>query len=181
MLKTTAFGPRVTNFQIKTMELALSTPALLFSTASLLLLGFTNRFTATAKVIRDLHAEYRVNPTSLNNIVLIEQIRSLQFRVLLIRNMQFLGVSSLFVSILCMIAIYLEYQVTAGWLFGIALFMQAGALAISVFEITISIEALKIELSDMEHVLGHQSTVKRLRDVMSWIDRRKKQGKSSES
>lgn len=155
-----------------TIELTLSTPALLFSTASLLLLGFTNRFTATAKVIRDLHAEYRTNPTSLNNIVLIEQIRSLQFRVRLIRNMQFLGVSSLFLSILCMIFIYLEYQSLAGWVFGTALFMQAGALAISVYEITISIEALKIELSDMEHVLGHQSTVRRLRDVLTWKNRK---------
>ncbi|MFT4031672.1 MAG: DUF2721 domain-containing protein [Siphonobacter sp.] len=154
------------------MELTLSTPALLFSTASLLLLGFTNRFTATAKVIRDLHTEYRANPKSLNNIILIEQIRSLQFRVRLIRNMQFLGVSSLFLSILCMIFIYLEYQVMAGWIFGTALFLQAGALAVSVYEITISIEALKIELSDMEHVLGPQSTVRRLRDVLHWKQRR---------
>lgn len=88
--------------------------------------------------------------------------------------MQFLGVSSLFLSILCMIFIYLEYQVAAGWIFGIALFLQAGALAISVFEITISIEALKIELSDMEHVLGQQSTVRRLRDVLRWINRKKR-------
>ena len=71
-----------------------------------------------------------------------------------------------------LIFIYLEYQSMAGWVFGTALFMQAGALAISVYEITISIEALKIELSDMEHVLGHQSTVRRLRDVLTWKNRK---------
>jgi hypothetical protein len=159
------------------MELTLATPALLFSTASLLLLGFTNRFTATAKVIRDLHAEYRANPKSLNNVIIVEQIRTLQYRVRLIRNMQLLGVFSLFISILCMIAIYLDYQQAAGGLFGTALFLQAGALGISVYEISLSIEALKIELSDLEHLIGEQSTVRRLRDVLRW--RRKKKTNSS--
>lgn len=154
------------------MELSISTPALLFSTASLLMLGFTNRFMAVAKLIRDLHAEYRLNPESMNNITLVEQIRNLQFRVRLIRNMQFLGVSSLFFSILSMASIYLEAPEAAAILFGVALAVQAGALAISVYEIAISVEALKIELSDMEHLIGDQSTGRRLRDVLRW--RRKK-------
>ena len=145
------------------MELSLSTPAILFSTAALFMLGFTNRFTATAKVIRDLHALY--GEATVNKIIIVEQIRTLQFRVRLIRNMQFLGVMSLFVSILCMIAIYAEWQTIAGWMFGSALFLQAAALAVSVYEISLSIEALKIELSDLEHLLGEQSTVRRLRDV----------------
>jgi hypothetical protein len=148
------------------MELTLSTPAILFSTAALFMLGFTNRFTATAKVIRDLHAMYQ--EATPNKIVLIEQIRTLQHRVRLIRDMQFLGVMSLFVSILCMIAIYLEWQAVAGWMFGGALVLQAAALAISVYEIALSIEALKIELSDMEHLLDEPSTVRRLRGVLRW-------------
>ena len=118
------------------MELTLSTPALLFSTASLLMLGFSNRFMAIAKLIRDLHADYLKEPSAL----LVEQLKNLRFRVRLVRNMQFLGVMSLFLSILCMIFIYLEMQTVAGWLFGLALLLQAAALAISVYEITISIE-----------------------------------------
>ena len=35
--------------------LTLTTPAVVFSTISLLLLAYTNRFTAIAGVIRDLH------------------------------------------------------------------------------------------------------------------------------
>lgn len=151
------------------MELALSTPALLFSTASLLMLGFTNRFMAIAKLIRDLHADYRKEPSDL----LVEQIKNLRFRVRLLRNMQFLGVTSLFLSILCMIFIYLEMQIMAGWLFGLALFLQAGALAVSVYEITISIEALKVELSDMQSLLGDTHS-QRLRDViLFWRKKRK--------
>ena len=64
-----------------------------------------------------------------------------------------------------MIFIYLEMQIMAGWLFGLALLLQAAALAISVYEITISIEALTIELSDVENLLGDTPT-KRLRDVL---------------
>lgn len=121
---------------------------------------------AIAKLIRDLHAEYRDGRSKL----IVEQLKNLRFRVRLIRNMQLLGVSSLFLSILCMIFIYLEMQMAAGWLFGIALFLQAGALAISVYEITISIQALNIELSDVESLLGDTHT-QRLRDV---VLRRKK-------
>lgn len=143
------------------MELTLSTPALLFSTASLLMLGFSNRFMAIAKLIRDLHADYLKEPSAL----VVDQLKNLRFRVRLVRNMQFLGVMSLFISILCMIFIYLEMQIMAGWLFGLALLLQAAALAISVYEITISIEALTIELSDVENLLGDTPT-KRLRDVL---------------
>ncbi|MFN8354417.1 MAG: DUF2721 domain-containing protein [Spirosomataceae bacterium] len=150
------------------MELTLSTPALLFSTASLLMLGFTNRFMAIAKLIRDLHADYLSKPST----HIVEQLKNLRFRVRLIRNMQFLGVSSLFLSILCMIFIYLEMQTTAGWLFGLALFLQAAALAISVYEITISIQALTIELWDVEELLGDTPT-KRMRDGLKFWKRKK--------
>lgn len=146
------------------MQLSISTPALLFSTASLVMLGFSNRFTTIANLIRQLHADYR--EASENKIILLEQIRNLQFRVRLIRNMQVLGVSSLFISILSMISIYAELEMSATVLFGAALLLQALALGISVYEITISVEALKIELSDIEHLMQEESGVRRFRDVL---------------
>ena len=39
-------------------ELTLTTPALLFSAISLIMLAYTNRFLAYAAVIRNLHAIY---------------------------------------------------------------------------------------------------------------------------
>jgi hypothetical protein len=39
-------------------QLSLTTPALLFSAISLLLLAYTNRFLAYASVVRNLHARY---------------------------------------------------------------------------------------------------------------------------
>ena len=53
------------HFQSIKMNIDLTTPALLFSTISLLLLAYTNRFLALAKVIRTLHREYRMKPDPL--------------------------------------------------------------------------------------------------------------------
>ena len=44
------------------MELQLSTPALLFSAITLLMLAFTNRFLAIATLIRGLHKNYLKEP-----------------------------------------------------------------------------------------------------------------------
>ena len=65
-------------------DITLTTPGLLFSAISLLLLAYTNRFLTLASLIRKLHAEYLENPDKLVH----GQIRNLQRRVNLIRNMQ---------------------------------------------------------------------------------------------
>ena len=44
------------------MELSLTTPALLFSSISLIMLAYTNRFLAYANVIRNLHGAYKKDP-----------------------------------------------------------------------------------------------------------------------
>jgi hypothetical protein len=44
------------------MELQLSTPALLFSAITLMMLAYTNRFLAIANLIRGLHQKYKANP-----------------------------------------------------------------------------------------------------------------------
>lgn len=77
--------------KIQFMELTLTTPALLFSAISLLLLAYTNRFLAIAALVRGLRDKYLENPSGL----LIGQIKNLRSRLSLIRNMQILGLSSL--------------------------------------------------------------------------------------
>ncbi|WP_375447690.1 DUF2721 domain-containing protein [uncultured Fibrella sp.] len=134
------------------MELTISTPALLFSTVSLLMIAFTNRFLAIASLIRDLHDKFRTNP----EIVYVDQIRNLHRRLRLIRNIQILAVLSLLVSAISMALIYWDKQLVASYLFGLALVLQISALVVSVVEISISINALQIELSDMEKELGHR-------------------------
>jgi Protein of unknown function (DUF2721) len=134
------------------MELTISTPALLFSTVSLLMIAFTNRFLAISSLIRDLHDKFRTNPEA----VYVNQIKNLHKRLLLIRNIQVLAVLSLLLSAICMFAIFQGKTLIASYLFGFALLLQISALLISVWEISISINALGIELSDMEKELGHR-------------------------
>lgn len=127
-------------------QLTLTTPALLFSAISLLLLAYTNRFLTYANVVRTLHAKFKENPNS----IIVGQIQNLRKRLVLTRTMQLLGIGSLLLCVLCMFLIYVEYRLTAEIIFGIALIMLILSLAISMREIQISVRALDLHLSDME-------------------------------
>lgn len=127
-------------------QLSLTTPALLFSAISLLLLAYTNRFLAYASVVRNLHARYKENPDAL----IVGQIQNLRKRLVLTRTMQLLGIGSLLLCVLCMFLVYIELQLSAEIIFGIALLMLILSLAISVREIQISVKALDLHISDME-------------------------------
>jgi hypothetical protein len=127
-------------------ELTLTTPALLFSAISLLLLAYTNRFLAYASVVRNLHMHYKDDP----NEMIVGQIQNLRKRLALTRTMQLLGIGSLLLCVLCMFLVYIDQQLAAEIIFGIALVMLIISLAISVREIQISVKALDLHLSDME-------------------------------
>ena len=79
-------------------ELTLTTPALLFSAISLIMLAYTNRFLAYAAVVRNLHSKYKER----NDAILIEQIRNLSLRLQLTRWMQIFGIASLLLCVLTM-------------------------------------------------------------------------------
>ncbi len=128
------------------MEISLTTPALLFPAISLLLLAYTNRFLAIATLIRNLHEKYENEP----NKILIEQIKNLRRRVYLIRNMQFLGVFSLLLCVVCMFVLFWGQMEAGQWLFGISLVLLMLSLSLSVLEIQISVKALNIQIGKME-------------------------------
>lgn len=128
-------------------QITLTTPALLFSAISLLLLAYTNRFLAYASVVRGLHASYKENP----DVLIAGQIQNLRKRLVLIRTMQLLGIASLLLCVLCMFLVYVNLQLSAEIIFGIALLLLIASLAISVREIQISVKALDLHLGDMEY------------------------------
>jgi hypothetical protein len=127
-------------------QLTLTTPALLFSAISLLLLAYTNRFLAYASVVRALHARFKENKES----IIIGQIQNLRKRLVLTRTMQLLGISSLLLCVLCMFLIYVDLRLAAEIIFGVALLLLILSLAISIREIQISVKALDLHISDME-------------------------------
>lgn len=118
----------------------------MFSAVSLILLAYTNRFLAYASIIRNLYSEYQKN----KNFILIDQIKNLKKRLQLIRMMQILGVSSLFLSMLSMLLIYLQQQLLGGYAFILGLLSMIGSLGISIWEIQISVRALNLHLKNMD-------------------------------
>ena len=127
-------------------EFTLTTPALLFSAISLILLAYTNRFLSYAALIRDLHAKFQKNKDK----ILLGQIANLRRRLYLTKNMQICGVSSLFLCVLTMFLIYTGYSREAFWVFGVALLLLIVSLGLSILEIQISVKALDLHLSSME-------------------------------
>ena len=56
-------------------ELTLTTPALLFSAVSLILLAYTNRFLSYAQLVRILRDRYMEDPSDIN-VAQIENLRN---------------------------------------------------------------------------------------------------------
>jgi hypothetical protein len=131
------------------MELGIGTPALLFSTVSLLMIAFTNRFMSMASLIRGLHEKFQLNPDD----SILKQIQNLRLRMKLIQYMQIIAIFSLILSVVCMFLLFMDEQLIARWFFGIGLLGMCIALCMSAWEITISTKALEVELSDMEDLL----------------------------
>jgi hypothetical protein len=141
-------------------ELTLTTPALLFSAISLIMLAYTNRFLAYAAVIRNLHDKY-LDKQDQN---LLEQIRNLKLRLNLTRYMQIFGITSLLLCVLTMFLIYIDFHITAVWVFGTALLLLILSLALLIREIQISIYALRLHLRDIEaHLNQEKGSGKRVR------------------
>lgn len=131
-------------------ELTLTTPALLFSAISLIMLAYTNRFLAYASVIRNLHDKYLEN----KDRSLLRQIQNLKLRLYLTKWMQIFGITSLLFCVLTMFLIYINYQNIAVWAFGIGLVLLLISLAFLIREIQISTRALQHHISDIEDHLN---------------------------
>ena len=127
------------------MEITLTTPALLFSTISLILLAFTNRFLALGSRIRTLYDRYQDS----HGPSLLAQIESMRLRVNLIRLMQLYGVVSLFLCVLCMFCLFAGFVTLGKFLFGLSLLALLVSLGLSTREIHISTQALNIQLESL--------------------------------
>ena len=135
-------------------ELTLTTPSILFSAISLIMLAYTNRFLAYASVIRNLKKEHESNPSPITQ----QQMDNLRRRLHMTRSMQIYGVSSLLLCVVCTLLIYIGLQKTAVYTFGAAL----GLLVVSLW---ISIRALEVHLDHVdEKRLEGQNRSKRSRN-----------------
>ncbi len=131
------------------MKLNLTTPALLFPALSLLLLAYTNRFLTLAGLIRDLHDRYLARPEP----KILGQLNNLQRRMVIIRNMQALGIASLFFCVFSMFLLFADLLLAGEIVFGLALLLMMVSLALSFREIQISIDALNLQVSDLRDLI----------------------------
>ena len=122
------------------MEIDLTTPALLFSAISLIMLAYTNRFLSYAGLVRALKEQHQKSHSS----VTAAQIANLT------RAMQVTGIASLLLCVVSMFFIYIQLYLASVYIFGFALILLIISLAISVYEIYISVKALEIHLNDMD-------------------------------
>lgn len=131
-------------------QLTLTTPALLFSAISLIMLAYTNRFLAYAAVIRSLHDKYLKEKDN----SLLRQIQNLKMRLNLTKWMQIFGITSLLLCVLKMFLIYVGEHLFAAYFFGIALILLIVSLALLIKEIQISTQALQHHIADIEEFLS---------------------------
>jgi hypothetical protein len=124
----------------------LTTPALLFPAISLLLLAYTNRFLALATLTRSLHKDWRESGST----VASRQIKSLGKRLRLIRFMQMYGISSFGMCTLSMFAVFMKQILVGEIIFGLSLLTLMVSLFCSLREISLSNQALNIQLQDMD-------------------------------
>jgi hypothetical protein len=132
------------------MDITLTTPALLFPTISLLMLAYSNRFLALASRIRDLHSVFHKT----GDQTILRQIASLRHRVQLIKNTQICGMASLFSCVLCMLVLFFGQILAGQIIFGLSLVLMMVSLGYSLRELQISVQALNMQLSDIEEAKG---------------------------
>lgn len=128
------------------MEFNISTPALLFSAITLLMLAFTQRFLAIANLIRQFISVYNEKPDE----KIYKQICNFRIRLKLIKYTQAFGVLSFFFCVVCMFFILFHQLVVAKIIFAISLVLLMISLLLSLYEIFISIGALKHELDQLD-------------------------------
>ncbi|MFO8042421.1 MAG: DUF2721 domain-containing protein [Alkalispirochaeta sp.] len=127
------------------MEFTFSTPALLFPAISLLFISYTNRFISYADLVRRLHERWRTDGSP----ALQMQIENLHRRIGLIRNMQVSGAISLLLAVVCMVLLFFDLILAAEVVFILSLALLSASMAFLVFEVSISIRALNLQLQDL--------------------------------
>ena len=128
-------------------ELNLTTPSLLFSAISLILLAYTNRFLSYASVVRSLNEKYQENPDK--DPTTLNQIRNFVLRLRLIRAMQTLGAGSLIFCLAAMFLYFINLTLPAEIFFGIGMVMLACSLGLCIWEVQISTEAISLHLQNI--------------------------------
>ncbi|MGE9296686.1 MAG: DUF2721 domain-containing protein [Puniceicoccales bacterium] len=119
-----------------------TTPAILFPAVSLLMLAYTNRFLALAKIVRDLAGQLIEH----DDESLRRQIDNLEIRLTLIKWMQAFGIMALLSCLMSILAIHTGFQLLGEFLFGLSILLLFASLCICLREVMLAGNALRVVL-----------------------------------
>ncbi|WP_309399303.1 DUF2721 domain-containing protein [Cerasicoccus maritimus] len=120
------------------------TPAILFPAVSLLMLAYTNRFLALARIVRDLAGQLMEH----DDESMQRQIDNLEIRLVLIKWMQALGILSLLSCLASILAIHTNLQMLGEVLFGLSVVLLFASLTVCLREVMLAGNALKVVLEN---------------------------------
>lgn len=138
------------------MEFNISTPALLFSAISLLMLAYTNRFLALAALIRQFIRQFEEKQET----HILKQIQNFKKRLKIIKHTQLFGVISFLLCVISMFSIFVNMILAAEIIFALSLITMFVSLLLSLQEVLLSIGALNIEMRKIEDKAEKQIRVK---------------------
>lgn len=124
------------------MKIELTTPALLFTSISLLISAYTSRFLTLAQLVRQLDGQYKHEPSE----HILKQIRNLQLRISIIRYTQIMGGVSFFLCTLSTFLIFKDRNFAGEVAFGASLIALMISLLLLIIEVQISVKALNVQL-----------------------------------
>ncbi len=127
------------------MDIAITTPALLFPAITILFLAYSNRFLTIATRIREKHEEF--NKT--HSPIAEKQIISFRRRIRFIVAMELFAVLGIISCTVSMGLIFFNLQLEGNMVFAISIGFIVLSLLASICELLLSTKALNIELEDM--------------------------------
>ena len=127
------------------MDIAITTPALLFPAITILFLAYSNRFLTIATRIREKHIDF--NKT--HSPIAQKQIASFRRRLQFIVAMELFAVLGIISCTVAMGFIFFNLQQAGNLAFAISIVFITLSLLASIIELLLSTKALNIELEDM--------------------------------
>ncbi len=127
------------------MDIAITTPALLFPAITILFLAYSNRFLTIASRIREKHVDFNKTRSPIAQ----KQIASFRHRLQFIVVMELFAVVGIISCTVAMGFIFFGLQQCGNFAFGISIAFITLSLLASIIELLLSTKALNIELEDM--------------------------------
>jgi hypothetical protein len=132
------------------MENFILYPALLFPAIPLMMTNFTHRYNSCAALVRKIHAEKKIDTKDVMGRRYIAQIKTLTYRIKLIKLIQTLSGIALFSNLLTIFFGYIHKPDISLNCFGIAVVLFGIAIILFVIEVQLSARALEYHLTDLK-------------------------------